>query len=53
MLARIDLNVVDNNIDPLNFMCSMQNIPTSNGTENIAVVTGPNTYMFLTLPEDL
>ena len=48
MLARIELNIADAQLDPLSFVVSMQNV----ATENVCVVTGPDTYLYLKLSED-
>ena len=48
MLARIELNIADAALDPFAFMVTMQNV----STENVCVVTGPDTYLFLKLSED-
>ena len=48
MQARIELNIPDSGIDLGSYMVSMQNI----NTENICVVTGPDTYLYLKIAHD-
>ena len=48
MMARIELNIPDNQLDPSSYMCTMQNI----NTENVCVVTGPDLYLFLKIADD-
>ena len=54
MMARIELNAIpesyleDEEMRRFAYQCSMQNV----NTENVCVVTGPETYLFLKLSED-